>query len=55
MATCHGGTGQPLVADDPQHQENDLVDPYDHQEEIDKVEQDEHTQLKELTNAVDNI
>ena len=43
------------MADNPQHQENDLVPPYDHQEEIDKVEQDEHTQLKELTNAVDNI
>ena len=55
MATHLRGTGQPLVADDPGHQENDLVDPYDHQEEIDKVEQDEHTQLKELTKAVDNI
>ena len=55
MATCHGGTGQPLVADNPQHQENDLVTPYDHQEEIDKVEHDECTQLEELTNAVDNI
>ena len=55
MATCLRDTGQPLVIDDPQHQENDLVTPYDHQEEIDKVEQDEHKQLKELTNAVGNI
>ena len=55
MATHHRGTGQLLVADNPQHHENNLVPPYDHQEEIDKVEQDEHTQLKELTNAVDNI
>ena len=55
MATCLRGKGQSLVADNPQLQENDLIDPYDHQEEIDKVEQNEQTQLKELTNAVDNI
>ena len=55
MATHHGGTGIPLVAANPPHTENDLVPPYDHQEEIDNKEQDENTQLKELTNVVNDI
>ena len=54
MATHHGGTGQPL-ANDPQLQESDLVPPHVHEAEIDDLEQDEHTQLKKLTNVVDDL
>ena len=54
MATHHGGTGQPL-ANDPQPQESNFIPPHDYPEEADNLEQDEHTQLKDLTNAVDNL
>ena len=52
MAACYGGTGQsPLV--DVQTQENNVVPPYEPQEEIDIIEQNE--QLKDLTNTVDDL
>ena len=52
MATHHGGTGQLPLAD-AQTQENNIVPPYEPQEEIDIIEQNE--QLKDLTNTVDDL
>ena len=52
MATHHGGTGQ-LPLEDAQTQENNVVPPYEPQEEIDIIEQNE--QFKDLTNTVDDL
>ena len=41
MATCNGGTGQPLEKD-PNLQEQDINVPNDNQEDIDDFENVEH-------------
>ena len=52
MATHHRGTGQ-LPLEDAQTQENNVVPPYEPQEEMDIIEQNE--QLKDLTKTVDDL
>ena len=52
MATHHRGTGQ-LPIEDVQTLENNIVPPYEHQEEIDIIEQNK--QLKDLTNTADDL
>ena len=57
MATCHGGTGQPLETD-PNPQAQDINVPNNYQEGIDdseNVEHENHTQLRELTNVVNHL
>ena len=58
MATCHRGTGQPLERDpNPQDQDIDIPSDYQH-EDIDNFENmknENHTQLRELTNEVDHL
>ena len=60
MATSHGGTGQPLEKDpNPQDQDQDIDIPNDYQHEdiddFEKVENEDHTQLRDLTNEVDHL
>ena len=58
MATHHRGTGQPLEKDpNPQDQDIDIPNDYQH-EDIDgfeNVENENHTQLRDLTNKVDHL
>ena len=57
MATHHGSTGQPLEMD-PNPQAQDIDIPNDYPEDMDdfeKIEHENHMQLKELTNELDNL
>ena len=58
MATCHGGTGQPLDRDiTPHGQDIDIVSDY-HHEDIDNfenVEHENHTIQKALTRDLDDL
>ena len=58
MATCHGGTAQPLERDpNPQEQDTDTPDDYQHEdfEDFENVENGNHTQLNDLTKALDHF
>ena len=58
MATLHGGTGQPLERDpNPQEQDTDTMDGYQHEdfEDFENVENETHTQLNDLTKALDHL
>ena len=58
MATCHGGTGQPMEKDpNPQDQDIDIPNDYQHEDidDFENVENENHTQLRDLTNEVDHL
>ena len=58
MATCYGGTGQPLERN-PNPQEQDIDTPNDYQHEdiddFENVENENHTWLNDLTKALDHL
>ena len=57
MTTCHRGTGQPLEKDpNPQDQDIDIPNDYQHEDidDFESVENENHTQLRDLTNKVDH-
>ena len=58
MATHHRGTGPPLERD-PNHQEQDIDTPNDYEHEdiddFENVENENHTQLNDLTKALDYL
>ena len=58
MATCHGGTGQPLEKD-PNPQDQDIDTPshyhYGDIDDFENVENEYHTWLRDLTNEVDHL
>ena len=52
MATCHGGTGQPLEENPVPHEQDNDIPTKHHDEDIDNfenVEHESHTTLKALT------
>ena len=58
MATCHGGTGQPLKKDhNPQEQDTDIPNDYQHEDmdDFENGEHENHTQLRDLTNELDHL
>ena len=58
MATCHGGTGQPSEKDpNPQDQDIDILSNYQHGyiDGFENVENEYHTQLRDLTNEVEHL
>ena len=58
MATHNRGTGQPLERDPtPQEQDNDTLDHYQHEgfDDFENVENENHTQLNDLTKALDHL
>ena len=60
MATCHGGTGQPLDRDaTPNGKDTDANTPHNyHHEDMDNfenVEQENHTSLATLTSELDDL
>ena len=57
-ATHHRGTGQPLEKDlNPQDQDIDIPIDYQHDniDDFENVENENHTQLRDLTNKVDHL
>ena len=58
MATHQGGTGQPLERN-PSPQEQDIDTPNDYQHEdidnFENMEDENHTQLNDLTKALDHL
>ena len=58
MATCHGGTGQPLERNlSPQEQDIDTPNDYQHEDidDFENVEIENYTQLNYLTKALDHL
>ena len=58
MATCHRGAGQPLDRDiTPHGQDIDILNDYHHEDmdNFENVEQKNHTNLKTLTQALDDL
>ena len=58
MATHHRGTGQPLEKDGtPQDQDIDIPNDYQHKDidDFENVENENHTQLIDLTNEVGHL
>ena len=57
MATCHRGTGQPLDRDTAQHtQDTDIPNNYhEDMDNFENVEQENHTNLKTLTQDLDDL
>ena len=58
MAICHRGTGQPLERDtNLQEQDTDTPDDYQHEdfEDFENAENENHTQLNDLTKALDQL
>ena len=58
MATHHRGTGQPLEKD-PNHKDQDIDIPnqyqHDNIDDFENAENENHTQLRDLTNEVDHL
>ena len=58
MATHHRGTGQPLEKDrNPQDQDINIPNDYLHEDidDFENVENENHTQLRDLTKEIDNL
>ena len=60
MATCHGGTGQPLERNDTPHGKDTEVNiPHDyhqeHTDDFETIEQENHTTLANLTWELDDL
>ena len=58
MATCHGGTGQPLERDpNPKEQDTDTLDDHQHEDidDFENVTNENHTQLNNLTKPLDHL
>ena len=58
MASCHGGTGQPLERDpSPHEQDTDNLCEYHHEDmdNFENVEHENHTTLKALTRRLDHL
>ena len=58
MVTHHGGTGQPLERDpNPQEQDTNTLDDYQHGDfdYFENVENENHTQLNDLTKTLDHL
>ena len=58
MATCHGGTGQPLDRDPtPTAQDTDIPSDYHHEDmnKFGNVEHENHTTLKSLTRDLEDL
>ena len=58
MATHHGGAGQPFKKDpNPQDQDSDIPNDYQNKDidDFENVENENHTQLRDLTNKVNHL
>ena len=58
MATCHGGTGQPLGEASAPHEQDTNIPIEHHHEDMDNfenVEHENHTTMKTLTREFDNL
>ena len=58
MATCHGGTGQPLEKNlNPKDQDINIPSDYQHEDidDFENVENEYHTQFRDHTNKVDHL
>ena len=57
VATCHGGTGQPLDRDDTPHGKDIEVNILHHEDtdDFESVEQENHAKLATLTKELDNL